>query len=69
MDLKILGIILSILGITGLILALVYINVAVNPQHFNLFFACGIFAAVIFFTGIWMIPRINAYKAPDSRLR
>jgi len=58
---KILGIILSIVGIAGLVLAFLYVNMAVSPQHLNLLFAGGIFGAVSFFTGIWMIPNAAAF--------
>ncbi len=54
MEAKILGIILSILGITGLILSLVYVNEAAGSHHISALFAGGIFGTALFFTGIWL---------------
>lgn len=56
MESKIVGIILCILGITGLILSLVYMNGAVNTEHVNIVFACGIAGTILFFAGIRLIP-------------
>src|SRR5258708_3817340 len=46
MDKKLLGIILSVLCISGLIWAVIYINIAVDSTHVNAFFAGGIAGAV-----------------------
>ena len=54
MEVKILGIILSILGISGLILAIAYVNQAAGSNHISILFAGGIFATVLFFAGIWL---------------
>jgi hypothetical protein len=62
METKILGIILSILGISGLILALINVNGAVSPQHIPLLFTGGVFGAIAFFAGIWMVPNGSGYN-------
>ena len=56
MEKKILGIILSILGISGLILALVFMNASGSSDHLHLLLAGGTSGAILFFTGIWLIP-------------
>ena len=56
METKILGIILSILGIAGLILAVVYVNGADSSKHLNLLFTAGILGTITFFAGIRVIP-------------
>jgi hypothetical protein len=56
METKILGIILSILGIVSLILAVVYVNGADSSKHLNLLFTAGILGTVIFFAGLWLVP-------------
>ncbi len=56
METKILGIILSILGIAGLILALAFMNGADSSKHVSVLFACGILGAISFFVGIRLIP-------------
>jgi hypothetical protein len=67
METKILGIILAILGISGLIAALLYVNAAGNSTQVGLLFACGIAAAVAFFAGIRLIPSSRAYnKTADA---
>jgi hypothetical protein len=58
---KILGICLSILGISGLILALIYMNAAESFKHLSILLASGICGAIIFFTGIWLLPRKTVY--------
>jgi hypothetical protein len=64
METKILGIILSILGITGLILALIYMNDAASTRQFVLLFACGVLGAIAFFAGIRLVPSENAFNKP-----
>ena len=67
METKIVGIILAILGISGLITALMYVNEAGNSTQVGLLFACGIVAAVAFFAGVRLIPSSSAYnKAADA---
>ncbi len=56
MEGKILGVILSILGITGLILAVIYMNNAEDIKSVNLLLACGIGGAISFFAGLRLIP-------------
>jgi hypothetical protein len=54
MQQKILGITLSILGITGLIVALMGINGPLVNEHLALLMAGGSFGALAFFGGIWL---------------
>jgi hypothetical protein len=54
MQQKILGITLSILGISGLILALMGINGPLVNDHLALLMVGGSFGAVAFFAGIWL---------------
>jgi len=61
METKYLGIILSILGISGLVLALIFMNDAVTPTQFNSLFAGGILGAIAFFAGLWLIPIAHPY--------
>ena len=56
MEGKILGITLSILGVSGLLAALIYMNAAGGPKDINVLLGCGIFGAVLFFAGIWLLP-------------
>ena len=56
MERKFLGIILSILGIAGLILALAFMTGADSSKHVSILFACGILGAISFFAGIRLIP-------------
>ena len=56
MENKILGIILSIVGISGLMLSLIYMNDAITSTQFSFLFACGVLGAVIFFVGIRLVP-------------
>jgi len=57
MKAKILGIILSILGISGLVLALVYMNEVADSGHVIALSGGGLLAAAIFFSGIWLLPK------------
>jgi len=56
METKHLGIILSIMGISGLILSLIFMNDVATATHFNLLIACGVLGAIAFFAGIRLIP-------------
>jgi hypothetical protein len=56
MEGKILGVILSILGISGLIVAVIYMNNAADSKSVNLLLGCGILAAISFFAGLRLIP-------------
>jgi hypothetical protein len=53
---RVLGIILSIVGITILILAFVFIIGFNGTNHVMRLLACGISGAILFFAGIWLIP-------------
>ena len=61
MDTKFLGIIISTLGISGLVLALIFMNDAVTSAQFNSLFAGGILGAIAFFAGLWLIPVSQPY--------
>ena len=54
---KIWGIMISLLGIAGLIWAFIYINGPEVNEHLPVLFAAGIFGAAAFFTGIWLVDR------------
>lgn len=56
MERKFLGIFLSILGIAGLILALVFMAGTDSSKHLSILFACGILGTISFFAGIRLIP-------------
>jgi hypothetical protein len=49
------GMIVSVLGVLGLIASLVMINVN-GSRHVEMLFAGGILGTIAFFTGIWMVP-------------
>jgi hypothetical protein len=55
MEGKIWGISLSVLGIAGLIGALIYINGPEVSKHLAILLAAGICGALAFFTGIWLV--------------
>lgn len=55
---KIMGIVLSILGIAGLVLSLYYINGPDINSHLTLLMASGTVGAVAFFMGIWLFDRL-----------
>ena len=61
METKYLGIIVSILGISGLVLALIFMNDAVTTAQFNSLFAGGVLGAIAFFAGLWIIPATHPY--------
>ena len=52
---KIWGILLSILGIGGLIWALIYINGPRGDTNLPVLLAAGVCGALAFFMGIWLI--------------
>ena len=47
--------ILSVLGVLGLIASLVMVNVD-GSRHVEMLFAGGILGTIAFFAGIWLIP-------------
>ena len=53
---KILGILLSVLGVGALIITLIGINGVVTSTQVNLLLAGGIVGTILFFTGIWLLP-------------
>jgi hypothetical protein len=55
MEGKIWGILLSILGIAGLIMALININGPQVSTHLPVMLAAGICGASAFFIGIWLV--------------
>lgn len=50
-----LGMIVSVLGVLGLIASVVIVNVE-GSRHIERLFAGGILGTIAFFAGIWMIP-------------
>ena len=54
---KIIGIVLSILGVAGLVAALVGVNGPNVNGHLTLFMVAGTLGAIAFFTGIWLFDR------------
>ena len=70
MEGKILGITLSILGVLGLVAALFYMNAAGGPKDINVLLGCGIFGAILFFAGIWLLPgRRVPTKAMETSIK
>jgi hypothetical protein len=56
MEKRILGIILSVLGIVGLIMAGVYfMNGSQGTKNIKAIFLCGILGAVFFFAGVGLV--------------
>jgi hypothetical protein len=53
---KILGILLSVLGVAALIVTLIGINGVVTSTQVNMLLAGGIVGTILFFTGIWLLP-------------
>ena len=68
MEGKIVGIILSILGIAGLVLALIYINGSDSSKHLTTLLAGGLGGALAFFTGIWLVDHKWKVKATKPEL-
>ncbi|HEV9037022.1 MAG TPA: hypothetical protein VGQ51_10385 [Puia sp.] len=52
---KIVGIILSILGIAGLVSAFIYMNGPDSSEHLAALLARGVLGAIAFFAGIWLV--------------
>lgn len=72
MERKIWGIMLSVLGIGGLIWAFIYINGPEVNEHLPVLFAAGIVGAVAFFMGIWLIDRKRVQqgaRVADTKLK
>ena len=80
MEKKVLGIILATLGILGLMAAVFFMNSTGSSSHVHLIITGGLLGAILFFTGIWLIPSTAAYhktmksafnktvKAPSNRV-
>lgn len=49
------GIILSILGIAGLVTAFIYMNGPDSSGHLAALLARGVLGAIAFFAGIWLV--------------
>jgi hypothetical protein len=49
------GMIVSVLGVLGLLASVVMVNVD-GSSHVEMLFAGGILGTVAFFTGLWMMP-------------
>jgi hypothetical protein len=60
MQQKIMGIGLSILGVAGLIGALICVNGADINSHLTLLMVAGTLGAIAFFTGIWLFDRFGS---------
>jgi|HubBroStandDraft_1064217.scaffolds.fasta_scaffold537622_2 hypothetical protein len=56
MDKTIRGGIVSVLGIISLVTAIVLVNTGDVGKHIGVAFAGGVFGAIAFFAGIWMMP-------------
>lgn len=52
---KIVGIILSILGIAGLVSAFIYMNGPDSSDHLAALLVRGVLGAIAFFAGIWLV--------------
>jgi hypothetical protein len=46
----------SVLGIISLVTAIVLVNTGDVGKHIGVAFAGGVFGAIAFFAGIWMMP-------------
>jgi hypothetical protein len=60
MQQKIMGIVLSILGVAGLIASLICINGPDANSHLTLLMVAGTLGAIAFFTGIWLFDRFGS---------
>ncbi len=78
MEGKIWGILLSILGIAGLIWALIYINGPQVSIHLPVLLGAGVCGALAFFTGIWLVdhkrstqkvPKPGLVKMADAKIQ
>jgi hypothetical protein len=57
METKTWGMIVSVLGILGLVTAVLFMNTADGMKHLVVLFVGGVLGAAAFFAGIRMIPR------------
>ncbi len=62
MEGKIWGIVLSVAGLAGLVLAVIYINVAESIKHVNVWLGAGILGTIAFFIGLRLIPTRSEYN-------
>ena len=60
---KIVGIILSILGIAGLVSAFIYMNGPDSSDHLAASLVRGIVGAIAFFAGIWLVDHHTGRRA------
>jgi hypothetical protein len=60
---KIVGIILSILGIANLVSAFIYMNGSDSADHLTSLFARGILGTIAFFAGIWLVDHSAGRRA------
>ena len=60
---KIVGIILSILGIAGLVSAFIYMNGPDSSDHLAALLTRGVVGAVAFFAGIWLVDQSAGRRA------
>jgi hypothetical protein len=60
---KIVGIIVSILGIAGLISAFIYMNGPESSEHLAALLARGVLGAIAFFAGVWLVDRKAGSRA------
>jgi hypothetical protein len=63
MEKRIMGIILSIVGIGGLIAAFLFLTGLEGSDHVVELLACGVLGAIVFFAGIRLVPDGNATAA------
>lgn len=61
------GIILSILGIVGLVAAFLILTGFESSDHVSVLLICGVLAAVVFFTGIRLLPDGSAGPGPKKK--
>ncbi len=66
MEGKIWGILLSVLGIGGLIWALIYINGPEASTHLPVLVAAGVCGALAFFVGIWLVDHKRSGHKPGK---
>jgi hypothetical protein len=60
---KIVGIILSILGIASLVSAFIYMNGPGSSDHLAALLARGVLGAIAFFAGIWLVDQRAGRRA------
>jgi hypothetical protein len=65
---KIMGIVLSILGIAGLVLALYFVNGPDINSHLAFLMVAGTLGAIAFFAGIWLFDRLGT-RVPVRKFR